>query len=220
MVTIADNYRKLVEEIAQEAIKAKRDPATVKLIVVSKTHPWELAEQAYNAGCRNFGENRVQDALEKVQESPEDVQWHLIGTLQKNKINKVIGKFALIHSVDSYELAEKISQVSIQNQLITPILLQVNVSGEESKHGFTSDSVKEQFEKLSALQGIKIEGLMTMAPLTDDKEITFRCFDNLRKLRDQLGLKELSMGMSNDWREAVQTGATLLRIGSAVFNPN
>jgi len=219
MVSIADNYRQLVAEIAQEAVKANRDPATIKLVVVSKTHPWEQAAQAYNAGCRDFGENRVQDALEKIQEAPSDVQWHMIGSLQKNKINKVVGQFVLIHSVDSFELAEKISQVSLQNQVITPILLQVNVSGEETKHGFTSDSVKEQFEKLSDLKGIKIEGLMTMAPLTEDRTLTFSCFDSLRKLRDQLGLKELSMGMSNDWREAVQAGATLLRIGSAVFTP-
>lgn len=216
-MSVAENYQHILAEIAEEAVRANRDPATVKLVAVSKTHPWEIVSDAYKAGCRDFGENRVQDALLKKHEAPTDVKWHLIGTLQKNKINKVVGQFNLIHSVDSFELAEKISDVSVQNQCITPILLQVNVSGEETKHGFTTKSVQEIFSRLSQLPGIKIEGLMTMAPFTEDKSVVINCFTSLRELRDQLGLKELSMGMSNDWREAVQAGATILRIGSSIF---
>lgn len=211
------NYQKLLQEIADEAKRANRDPNDIKLIAVSKTHPWDIVKEVYDAGCRSFGENRVQEALEKKEQAPPDAQWHLIGTLQKNKVNKVIGAFALIHSVDTLELAEKISEASKLKGITTPILLQVNVSGEESKHGFTAETVTAAFPQLKALPNIKVEGLMTMAPFTEDKSVCVECFKNLRFLRDQLGLKELSMGMSNDWREAVQQGATLLRVGSAIF---
>lgn len=216
-MSIASNYEKMVQAIADEAKKAHRNPSEIKLVAVSKTHPWEDVNQAYEAGCRIFGENRVQEALEKKAQAPSDTAWHLIGTLQKNKVNKVVGEFALIHSVDTFELAEKLSEVSKQKGFTTSILLQVNVSGEESKHGFTAQTVKEAFSKLMALPHLKIEGLMTMAPFTEDKNVCVSCFRNLRLLRDELGLKELSMGMSNDWREAIQEGATFLRIGSAVF---
>jgi pyridoxal phosphate enzyme (YggS family) len=216
-VTIAGNYHLLLQEIADEAKLANRNPSEIKLVVVSKTHPWEVVREGYEAGCRSFGENRVQEALEKMEIAPKDSEWHLIGTLQKNKVNKAVGVFSLIHSVDSLELAEKINDVSLQKGVVTPILLQVNVSGEESKHGFTAETVTADFTRLKSMANLRIEGLMTMAPFTEDANIRRDCFKKLRVLRDKLGVKELSMGMSNDWREAVQEGATILRVGSAIF---
>lgn len=213
----AENYKRILQEIADEATRAGRNPDEIKLLAVSKTHSWQDVSEVYDAGCRTFGENRVQEALEKKEQSPKDAQWHLIGTLQKNKVNKAVGVFDLIHSVDTFDLAEKISAASQLKGIETRILLQVNVSGEETKHGFTEQSVQEVFPRLILLPHLKIEGLMTMAPYTANKEKCLHYFQKLRSLRDQLGLKELSMGMSNDWREALHAGATLLRIGSSIF---
>lgn len=216
-MTIAENYKHLLQEIAKECELAKRNPNEVKLIVVSKTHSWNVVNEVYDAGGRTFGENRVQEALLKKDEAPADVAWHLIGPLQTNKINKAIGQFALIHSVDSLELAKKISEASLLKQVETHILLQVNTSGELSKQGFTSETIHETYPHLAKLPSIKIDGLMTMAPFTDDKDLRMDCFTKLKEIRDSLGLKELSMGMSNDWREAIHAGSTMLRIGSAIF---
>lgn len=213
----AENYKRILQEIAEEATRAGRNPDEIKLLAVSKTHSWQNVSEVYDAGCRTFGENRVQEALEKKEQLPKDAQWHLIGTLQKNKVNKAVGVFDLIHSVDTFDLAEKISAASQLKGIETRILLQVNVSGEATKHGFTEQSVQEVFPRLILLPHLKIEGLMTMAPYTANKEECLHYFQKLRSLCDQLGLKELSMGMSNDWREALHAGATLLRIGSSIF---
>lgn len=210
-------YRELLKAINEEAVSAGRDPKSIRLIAVTKNHPWSEAASLYQEGCRLFGENRVQEGLPKLEEAPEDCEWHLIGSLQKNKVNKVVGKFSLIHSVDSIELASKISEVSLERGLKSSILLQVNVSGERSKHGFNADGFHRCYEGLSELSGVSIEGLMTMAPQTEDSHVRLECFNGLKALGDELGLKELSMGMSGDWREAVQAGSTLLRIGSALF---
>lgn len=194
---------KLFETIGKQA----------KLVVVSKGHPWSACIPFYEAGCRDFGESRLQEALPKIQEAPRDIRWHFIGVLQKNKVAKVVQNFALIHSVDSYELAEKISKESIGRK--AHILLQVNI---EHRHGFTPSALRESFAALKALPNLAIDGLMTMAPLTDDTASIRRTFRTVRELGLELGLKELSMGMSHDWPLALEEGATILRIGSLFFS--
>jgi PLP dependent protein len=194
---------------------------TVTLIAVSKNRSVEQMMELYRQGCRDFGESRIQEALDKMEKMPTDIRWHLIGTLQKNKVRKAIGKFALVHSVDTPELARKISECSSEAGLTTQILLQANTSGEPSKHGLSPYQWNEAYPKLLKLPNLKIEGLMTMAPLVDDQQLIRRCFSNLRLLRDQLGgspaLPILSMGMSHDYRIALEEGATHLRVGTAIF---
>ncbi len=216
-MSISANYQTLMMQIAAEAKKAGRDPDEIKLVAVTKNHSMGEIQELYNEGCRAFGENRVQEALPKKQEGAEDIEWHFIGTLQKKKVPKVVGSFSLIHSVDTFELAEKLNQVSQDRGVITPVLLQVNVSGEESKHGFSPKMIKELFPNIKSLPALRVDGLMTMAPADATHDQRLACFLGLRDLRDKLGLKELSMGMSGDWREAIQAGATLLRVGSFLF---
>lgn len=195
----SSDLQKLLETIKPQA----------KLVAVTKGHPWPECQFLYEAGIRNFGESRIQAALPKMEEAPQDTRWHFIGSLQKNKVNKVVGKFVLIHSVDSFELAEKIDQTGPAN-----ILLQVNI---HHQHGFKKDELRDVFHKLKDMKNLNIEGLMTMAPFTDDVELIRDTFRQTRVLRDELGLKELSMGMSHDWKIALEEGATLLRIGTALF---
>lgn len=199
-----NHYLEILEKTAQ---------AKAKLVVVTKNQPISKVLEVYQAGCRDFGENRIQEALLKIGEVPADVHWHFIGTLQKNKVNKAIGKFALIHSVDSYALAEKISQSGGAK-----ILLQVNTSGEVSKHGLSIEEWRPSLESLFSLPNLQIEGLMTMAPLTEDTAIIRQTFRKLRLFAEELKLPELSMGMSHDFEIALEEGATLVRIGSALFN--
>ncbi len=217
-----DVIRRYVDELARQC---GRDPADIVLVAVTKTEPMEQVLSAYAAGCRDFGESRVQEALEKIPLAPQDCRWHLIGTLQANKVNKVVGQFVLIHSVDSVVLAQKISQCSVDRGVVTPILLQVNTSGEVSKHGLTPDQCRREIPEVFALGGVAVRGLMTMAPLTEDEQVIRRCFSGLRNLRNEIMawdgvpacFRELSMGMSHDYPLAIQEGATILRIGSAIF---
>jgi hypothetical protein len=215
---IQDNYKRVCEDISGLS-------HDVTLVAVTKGHSIDEILPLYDAGCRNFGENRIQDALQKINETPKDILWHHIGTLQKNKVRKAIENFMLIHGVDSFELAEKISECSLELEKVTPILLQVNTSGEITKHGFSEESLRACFEKLVLLPGIKIDGLMTMAPLIDDENIIRSCFSRLRLLKERLNneffgisMKTLSMGMSHDYKFAIEEGATMLRVGSALFS--
>lgn len=189
------------------------DPS-VKLVVVSKNRTWEEMEGAYQAGARDFGESRIQEFLLKKALCPPDIQWHFIGTLQLNKVNKAVDQFTLIHSIDNLEVAKKLAHESLSPQ---KVLLQVNTSKEATKHGFTEEELLNQFETLTKLP-LNIQGLMTMAPFTKDQTPILGCFKRLRRLRDELHLKELSMGMSNDWEIALKEGATIVRIGTAIFN--
>lgn len=199
----------------------------VKLIAVSKAASISQVEEAIECGVTDFGENRVQDALKKIQTlSPHMVQntnWHFIGHLQTNKVKQVVGNFALIHSVDSLRLAKEISATALKKNLVQPILLQVMVLPDPEKSGFSVDELKSSMDELIALEGVKIEGLMTITPFTDDRAVWTECFNRLRNLRNELSqahgieLKELSMGMTNDWRDAVTCGATMVRIGRAIF---
>ncbi len=208
-------------------IKETLGMAPVTLIAVTKTVGMASIEEAYASGVTEFGENRVQDALEKQQQVPphmsDKIHWHLIGHLQTNKVKKIIGKFNLIHSVDSFHLAQEISAQAQSRSTVQPVLLQVKVVADPAKSGFEPEELRAKFGQLMALPGLRIDGLMTMAPLTDDRAVWHTCFNGLRALRDELAsgfgipLKELSMGMTQDWQEAVQCGATMIRLGRAVF---
>lgn len=181
-----------------------------RLVAVSKFEPLEALQVLYDAGCRDFAESRVQEALLKQAALPKDIRWHLIGHLQSNKVNKAVGAFSLIHSVHSYELLCQIAAKKV-NQ---PVLLQVNTSGEETKQGLTV----QEWAARPFPDGVKVEGLMTMAPHTSDESIIRQTFLSLRHAAEQFHLTELSMGMSGDWQIALEEGATLLRVGRALFS--
>jgi PLP dependent protein len=226
-MSITENYRRVCERMAETAIRCGRNPEDITLIAVTKNCSWDQIQPVYLEGARYFGESRLQEALVKQLEAPSDIQWHFIGTLQKNKVRKAIGRFALIHSVDSPELARKIASCSEEKGVVTPILLQANTSGEVTKSGRSSEEWKREFTELLPLPGITIEGLMTMAPLVDDATIIRRCFAELRRLREdmisisgkKIPMHHLSMGMSQDFTLAIEEGATLVRIGTAIFIP-
>ena len=215
-------YLEFRNEIDLIAKKYGRNPSEITLIAVTKERPWQQAAPLYESGCRDFAENRLQEALLKISEAPPDIHWHLIGTLQSNKVAKALPLFTLIHSVDSIELVKKISFESVKQARVTRILLQANTSKELTKHGLTAEEWKRDFDQIHELPGISIEGLMTIAPFTQEEKVIRSCFANLRDLRDDLErtgahLPHLSMGMSNDYPYAIAEGATLLRIGTALF---
>lgn len=195
-----NNYEKILREFPH-----------VKVVAVTKNHSWPECEFLYKSGARDFGENRIQEALPKMDEAPHDIEWHFIGTIQSNKVNKIGRRFKLIHSVDSYDIAKKISDFSGETQAI---LLQVNIA---HKNGFTPETLAQEYNRLKELPNIDIQGLMAMAPQASEDEIR-ETFRTLRTLRDSLNLKELSMGMSDDWRIAVEEGATIIRLGSYLFS--
>jgi len=209
--------------IVAAAVRAGRDSVVVRLVAATKYVEAEALPLLARAGVTVIGENRVQESLAKFAAVGDcGLEWHFIGTLQKNKINKVLSRFALIHSVDSPELAEAVSARSTDKP--TPVLFEVNVAGETTKHGFDPDSLTENFPKLLSLPGITPRGLMTMAPFEAEPADTRPVFRALGELRDELarrhGLEsftELSMGMTNDFEVAVEEGATLVRVGSALF---
>ncbi len=223
---IADNLAKVKSNIAETARACGRDPADIRLIAVSKTVDSQRIANAYDAGQNLFGENRVQDALEKIDLlTSKQILWHLIGHLQKNKVKYIIGKFDMVHSIDSFPLAEMVHKKSLEQGVVTTVLMQVNISGEESKNGLPPDQVQDILLRVSQLSGLQVKGLMTIPPMQSDPEASRKYFAELRQLRDQLAgqsikniqLDELSMGMSNDYRVAVQEGATLVRVGTAIF---
>ena len=224
-MTVAENYRRVCDDIAKIAQRYDRDPKNITLVAVTKKIPWEQASPAYDAGCHDFGESYVQEAFKKLPNAPQDIRWHLIGALQRKKVHSVIGKFHLIHSVESVELAKKISSCSEELGVITPILLEANTSGEQTKHGLSPDDWKQHFEQVITLPGLSIEGLMTIAPFVDDEKVIRDSYSKLRILRDDLKsiakdrapLRHLSMGMTNDYPYAIAEGATIVRIGTAIF---
>ncbi len=216
--------KEVLAEIRQAAIACGRDPESVGLVAVSKGRSVAEILALYKQGQRVFGESRLQEVEKKRAELPSDISWHLIGTLQKKKVPKVIGRFSLIHSVDSLELAQKLSSASMQRGFVTSVLLQVNASVEPTKHGFSFDGLKEAFPALCTLPGISLHGLMAMGPRTDDVAAISSSFqrtaDLFHSLQDSYSLshfKQLSMGMSSDFKLAIDAGATLVRIGTRLF---
>lgn len=212
--TIAERLEAVRAEIAQICERADRDPGEVRLIAVSKTHSSETIREALAAGQIEFGENRVQEGLAKLDElADSEARIHLIGHLQRNKA-RFAGRFASVQSIDSVRLAEAVAR-----QVDAPLdaLLEVNVAGEASKQGFDPAELESAFAQIAALPQLRVRGLMTIAPLVAGTEQARPVFRRLRELRDALGLPELSMGMSNDYAVAIEEGATIVRIGRAVF---
>ncbi len=224
-MSIIDNLKSVKERIAKAALRSGRKPEDVKLIAVTKTISTERIEEAIKAGVSIIGENRIQEAMIKHSKIKLPVTWHLIGHLQRNKVNKALEITEFIHSIDSIRLAEAISKRALTLNKIINILLEVNTSGEESKFGFVPDKVRKILPELAQLKGIKICGLMTIGAFLPDPEDVRPCFILLRKLNEELKklniegveLEHLSMGMSNDFEIAIEEGATLVRVGTAIF---
>ena len=217
-----DHVRKLVDEACE---RSGRDASEVTIVAVSKTKPEEAIMELYEAGHRDFGENYIQELRKKHDDLPKDIRWHMIGHLQRNKVKYIAEYIHLIHSVDSYALAETIDKEAAKHNRIIPILIEVNVGGEESKFGVTPEETTVLVEQISHLPNIRIEGLMTSAPYVEDPEEDRACFANLRDLSvdidskkiDNVKVNALSMGMSNDYIVAVEEGSTMVRVGTSIF---
>src|SRR5258708_16065722 len=220
---IRENLAHVLSAVSDGTRQAGRLPDSVRLIAVSKTHPVEVIQEAVDAGQLIFGENRVQEAQPKITALPAKLHWHLIGHLQSNKVRLALPLFELIHGVDSLDLLAHIDRVAADLGLFPRVLLQVNVAGEASKFGFAPGKLLELVEQIVEFDRVQIEGLMTIPPLAPAAEHSRRYFVTLRELRDKLAtqfrfpLPELSMGMSNDFRVAVEEGATMVRVGTAIF---
>jgi len=223
MVSIAENLDRVRERIAHAAAKSGRSTNDVELVVITKTHPVEKVREAIDAGQTLFGESRVQEARAKIPELPSNVRWHFVGHLQKNKVRHALPLFEMIHSVDSLALAQDMNRIAQEEGLHPRLLLEVNVAGEWSKFGFAPDKLREQMEALLALPRLSILGLMTIPPLVEEAEASREYFVQLREVRDHLqtefrvDLALLSMGMTQDFPIAVEEGATLVRVGTAIF---
>ncbi len=222
---VAENLEQVRKNIEEACRKVNRDPKEVTLIAVSKTKPVELLREAYQAGARCFGENKVQEIMDKYPQLPSDIQWHMIGHLQRNKVKYIVDKVKMIHSVDSLRLAETIEQEALKHQVRVPVLLEVNVAQEESKFGLKMEEVLPLVEKVSAFPHIHIQGLMTIAPYVENPEENRGIFRQLKKLSVDIAAKNinnvtmsvLSMGMTGDYEVAVQEGATMVRVGTGIF---
>lgn len=202
-----------------------RDSSQVTLIAVSKTKPVEMVQEAYEAGIRDFGENKVQELCNKYEQMPKDIRWHMIGHLQRNKVKYVIDKAYLIHSVDSIRLAEEISKEALKKQLVVNILVEVNVAKEDSKFGTTLEESEYLIREIAKLPGIQIKGLMTIAPFVENAEDNRSYFTRLKQLSvdinkkniDNVSMDILSMGMTGDYMVAIEEGATYVRVGTGIF---
>ncbi len=222
--SVGANYHKVLENVSIACQRAGRDPREVGLIAVSKTKPLSMLQEAYVAGARLFGENKVQELTEKMPAMADDIAWHMIGHLQTNKIKYIIGKVALIHSVDTLHLAEAIDKEAAKHGCVQDILIEINVAGEDSKFG-TSDmeSNAQLIRQVSELTNIRLMGLMTIAPYTEDAENNRKYFKSLREflygpIREYFPENPvLSMGMTGDYMVAIEEGATLVRVGTGIF---
>lgn len=215
-----------VKNNISQAMKNSKTEQAVTLIAVSKTKPVEDIKEAYDAGIRDFGENKVQELSKKYELLPKDIRWHMIGHLQRNKVKDVVGKAALIHSVDSLRLAEEISKESAKKNLVTDILIEVNIAMEESKFGFSDyETLLTFLQNIASLPNICVKGLMTVAPNTENPEENRCYFSKLRQLAvdimqeniDNISMDILSMGMTGDYEVAIEEGATYVRVGTGIF---
>lgn len=224
MTSIAENLERVREQIAQAAAKAGRAENDIQLVAISKTHPVEKVREAIEAGQILFGESRVQEARVKIPELPANARWHFVGHLQKNKIRHALPLFEMIHSVDSLALAHEINRMAEEEGMHPRVLLEVNVAGEGSKFGFAPEKLREEIETLLAFPRLSILGLMMIPPLAEQPELSREYFVQLRELRDaiqkefRVDLSQLSMGMTQDFAVAVEEGATLVRVGTAIFD--
>ena len=222
---IKEHLTEVKERIEQACIRSGRNPGEVTLIAVSKTKPVPMLEEAYAAGARDFGENKVQEIAAKKPELPEDIRWHMIGHLQRNKVSQVIGNAVMIHSVDSLRLARQIETDAAKAGLDVDILLEVNVAREESKYGFMLEEVEDAIMTIKDFPHVHIKGLMTIAPFVDNPEENRGIFKKLFEFAvdidgkniDNVTMSVLSMGMTGDYEVAVEEGATMVRVGTGIF---
>jgi len=223
MVSIAENLERVREQITQAAAKAGRPVTEIELVAITKKHPAEKVREAVEAGHTLFGESRVQEARAKIPELPSNLRWHFVGHLQKNKIRHALPLFELFHGVDSLALAQEVDRIAADEGEHPRVLLEVNVAGEGSKFGFKAETLRAEIGSLLALPRLSIEGLMCIPPLTEEAEASRRFFVQLREMRNSLEKEfdvkfpHLSMGMTQDFWIAVEEGATLVRVGTAIF---
>ena len=225
MTDISENLNIVHERIDAAAARAGRKGSDIKLVCVSKTVPSERVMEAYDAGENAFGENRVQEYLEKSRKMPENIDWHIIGRLQTNKVKYIIKNVYLLHSLDRLNLAEELQKELEKNDSCMDVLIQVNTAKEDTKAGFMPEEFLSSAEAISAMDRIKVRGIMTVAPFTDDTDLlkevfdeTFQMFERLKKENfDNSDIKWLSMGMSGDYELAIEHGANMVRVGSAIF---
>lgn len=222
---VTENLKKVEERVCAACERAGRDRSEVTLIAVSKTKPVSMIEELYEIGVRDFGENKVQELTEKYEELPKDIRWHLIGHLQRNKVKYVADKACLIHSVDSLRLAQTISEEAQKKKVAVPVLIEVNMAGEESKFGVSPQETEELVRSIAVLPGIRVKGLMTIAPFVEDAEenrvhfagLKKLCVDIKKKNIDNVSMDILSMGMTGDYEVAIEEGATMVRVGTGIF---
>jgi pyridoxal phosphate enzyme (YggS family) len=227
MSDVKSNYKNVLRRIATAADRVGRDPAEIKLVAVSKTHPASMIRAAIEAGCKIFGENKVQEAESKILEIGRNAaEWHLIGHLQSNKVRKAVQLFDVIHSLDSVELADRLERICIEEgRENLPVLIQVDLAREETKSGIGEDELPALVDRLRRSERLRLIGLMVLPPYFDDPEATRQFFKKLRDIRDRLkdqnafadGSGELSMGMSHDFEVAIEEGSTIVRVGTAIF---
>jgi PLP dependent protein len=223
MTSVAENLERVREQIAGAAAKIGRAVDEIELVAITKTHPADKVREAIEAGQTLFGESRVQEARAKIPKLPSNLQWHFVGHLQKNKIRHALPLFELFHGVDSLTLAQDMNRIANEEGMHPRVLLEVNVAGEGSKFGFKPETVRAEMESLLALPRLSIEGLMCIPPLAEEAEASRAFFVQLRESRDalekefDLKLPQLSMGMTSDFPVAVEEGATLVRVGTALF---
>ena len=222
---IKDSLQEVRQKIEEACKRAGREPSEVSLIAVSKTKPNEVLMEAYEAGVRVFGENKVQELVAKMDSLPSDIEWHMIGHLQRNKVKYIAGRTALIHSIDSFRLAEEVNIQAKKRGIIIPILVEINIGEENSKFGVRALDAKELIRQISQLDGVAVKGLMTVAPYVVDPEENRPLFHKIRDLAididseklDNVSMGILSMGMTNDYEVAIEEGATMVRVGTAIF---
>ena len=222
---LKENLKEVQENILKACEKSGRNPEDVTLIAVSKTKPVPMLQEIYDENIRDFGENKVQELVEKYDELPQDIKWHMIGHLQRNKVKYVVGRAALIHSVDSVRLAEAIDQEAEKKGIVMPVLVEVNVASEESKFGVRVEECADFIENIAKMEHISVEGLMTIAPFVENAEDNRKYFAKLRELSvdisakniDNVNMRDLSMGMTGDYEVAIEEGATMVRVGTGIF---
>ena len=222
---VQENLTQVEANIAAACKRAGRNRDEVTLIAVTKTKPVEMLQEAYDWGSRNFGENKVQEIMDKYDKLPSDIQWHMIGHLQRNKVKYIVDKVCLIHSVDSYRLAEEINIQAKKRGVVVPILIEVNIADEQSKFGVRPEETMQLVREISSLDGVSIRGLMCIAPYVVDSEENRPFFRKIKALSidiekeniDNVSMDILSMGMTGDYEVAIEEGATMVRVGTGIF---
>ena len=222
---IKENLESVREKVKEAIVRSNRNESDVLLIAVSKTKPIEDLKEAYDAGVRDFGENKVQELCDKYELMPKDTRFHMIGHLQKNKVKYLIGKACLIHSVDSLELAKVIQKESEKKNVITDVLIEVNVAKEDTKYGVFKEDCLALIKDISTLKNVRIKGLMTIAPMVSNPEDNRQYFNELKRLGidiesqniDNVSMGTYSMGMTGDYEVAIEEGSTMVRVGTGIF---